>query len=265
MKSALNSIVIIGLATQFFVSESAEAQADRYAAAGGDVVISPILHASAKVEHAGRVIYIDPWGVADLSAAEPADLILVTDDPSHHFDADAINALRKPGAPVVLNPKSQAQFPGGIALENGESREFSDIRIEAVAAYDMTPGEPYHPKGEANSYLISLGGMRLFFSAVGQCVPEVRALQDIDVAVMPMNLPVDRMRPIPLAECLRTFRPDVFYINHYDRPHANWLEDPSGEDQPYDQDTPATIRALEEAIDGLGVEFRNAGWYPPRP
>jgi L-ascorbate metabolism protein UlaG (beta-lactamase superfamily) len=265
MKSALKSVVVVGLAAQLVLPEAAVAQSDRYPAEGGDVIITPILHASAMVEHAGRVIYIDPWSVADLSSAKPADLILVTDDPSHHFDPDAINALRKPGAPVVLNPKSQARFSGGIALENGESREFADIRVEAVAAYDMTPGEPYHPKGEANSYLISVGGLRLFFSAVGQCVPEVRALENIDVAVMPMNLPVDRMRPIPLAECLRTFSPGVFYINHYDRPHANWLADPSGEDQPYDQDTPATIRALEEAIAGLGVEFRDAGWYPPRP
>ncbi len=265
MKSALKSAVVVGLAAQFGMLGSANAQSDRYAAEGGDVVVTPILHASAQVEHAGRVIYIDPWSVADLSSAKPADLILVTDDPSHHFDADAINALRKPGAPVVLNPKSQTQFPGGIALENGEIREFADIRIEAVAAYDMTPGEPYHPKGEANSYLISIGGMRLFFSAVGQCVPEVRALENIDVAVMPMNLPVDRMRPIPLAECLRTFGPKVVYINHYDRPHANWLADPNGEDQPYDQDTPATIRALEDALEGLGVEFKDAGWYPPKP
>ena len=265
MKSPLISVVAISLAAHFAVPNTVLAQSDRYPAEGGDVVITPILHASARIEHAGRVIYVDPWGVADLSSAEPADLILVTDDPSHHFDPDAIDALRKPGAPVVLNPKSQEQYPSGIALENGASREFADIRIEAVAAYDMTPGEPYHPKGEANSYLISVGGMRLFFSAVGQCVPEVRALENIDVAVMPMNLPVDRMRPIPLAECLRTFSPDVFYINHYDRPHANWLQNPDGEDQPYDQDTPATIRALEEAIEGLGVEFRDGGWYPPRP
>ena len=155
---------------------------------------------------------------------------------------------------------------GPVIAIVGRTGLTEDPRLaEAVAAYDMTPGEPYHPKGEANSYLISVGGLRLFFSAVGQCVPEVRALENIDVAVMPMNLPVDRMRPIPLAECLRTFSPGVFYINHYDRPHANWLADPSGEDQPYDQDTPATIRALEEAIAGLGVEFRDAGWYPPRP
>ena len=231
----------------------------------GDVFITPILHASAQVEYAGKVIQIDPWSVGDLSLAKPADLILVTDDPSHHFDPDAIAELRKPGAPVVLTATAQARFADGTVLANGESGVFAGIRVEAVGAYDMTPGAPYHPKGEANGYVITLGGKRLFFAGVGECVPEIRALQDIEVAVMPMNLPVDRMRPIPLAECLKTFKPSIVYLNHYDRDYANWLADPQGDLPPDAQDTPATIRTLVEALEGEGIEFRDAGWYPPRP
>jgi L-ascorbate metabolism protein UlaG (beta-lactamase superfamily) len=240
---------------------SAKAQSpSSITAEGGDIVITPILHASAQVEYAGTVIQIDPWSAGDLSLAKPADLVLVTDDPAHHFDADAIARLRKPGAPVVMTATAQARFGDGTVLTNGESRVFAGIRVEAVGAYDMTPGAPYHPKGEANGYVITLGGKRLFFAGVGECVPEIRALQDIDVAVMPMNLPVDRMRPIPVAECLKTFKPSVVYLNHYDR-HAAWLAAPEGDPPAEEQDTPATIRALVEALEGEDIEFRDAGWY----
>jgi len=265
MNARIPKTVVIGMAILLMGTGSAFAQSSGIAAEGGDIVITPIMHASAQVEYAGSVIQIDPWSVADLSLFKPADLILVTDDPSHHFDTDAIAALRKPGAPVVLTAKAQPRFPDGIVLANGESGVFAGIQVEAVGVYDMTPGEPYHPKGEANGYLITLGGKRLFFAAVGECVPEIRELENIDVAVMPMNLPVDRMRPIPVAECLKTFMPTVVYLNHYDREYANWLADPEGEPLPDAQITPATIRAFREAIEGAGVEFRDAGWYPPRP
>ena len=259
MRFLMLSIVFLVAAS----STSAQSP-NRFIAEGGDVVITPIIHASAQVEYAGKVIQIDPWSVGDLSLAKPADLILVTDDPSHHLDVDAIAELRKPGAPVVLTAAAQARFGDGTVLANGQSGVFAGIRVEAVGAYDLTPGAPYHPKGEANGYVITLGGKRLFFAGVGECVPEIRALQDIEVAVMPMNLPVDRMRPIPLAECLKTFRPSVVYLNHYERNYANWLADPQGDPPPDVQDTPGTIRTLVEALEGEGIEVRNPGWYPPR-
>jgi len=259
MRSLLScTVFVVGASSAFAQSPS------RIAAEGGDIVITPIIHSSAQVEHAGKVIQIDPWSVGDLSQAKPADLILVTDDPGHHLDPDAIAQLRKPGAPVVLTETAHARFSDGTVLSNGENGVFADIRVEAVGAYDMTPGLPFHPKGEANGYVITLGGKRLFFSGVGECVPEIQALQNIDVAVMPMNLPVDRMRPIPVVECLKTFKPKVVYLNHYDNPHARWLTDSQSNPPPDTQATMATIRAFSEALEGEGIEFRDAGWYPPR-
>lgn len=249
------------VAPNFAVSQSS----DRISAEGGDIVITPIIHSSAQVEYAGLVIHVDPWSVGDLSEAKPADLILVTDDPSHHLDPEAIVQLRKTNAPVVLTETAHVRFPYGVVLANGETGLFAGIQVEAVGAYDLTPGEPYHPKGEANGYVITLGGVRLFFSGVGECVPEIRALQNIHVAVMPMNLPVDRMRPIPVAECVKTFRPKIVYLNHYDRLYSNWLSNPKGSPPLDVQNTPATINAFRQAIQGEGIEFRDASWYPPRP
>ena len=238
---------------------------DRIAAEGGDIVITPIVHASVQVEHAGVVIHVDPWSAGDLSRAKPADLILVTDDPGHHLDPTAISQLRKPNAPVVVTAAARAKWGDGTVLANGESGVFAGVQVEAVPAYDMTPGQPWHPKGEANGYVVTLGGRRILFAGVGECVPELQALRNIDVAFLPMNLPVDRMRPRPVAECVKTFKPAVLYLNHYDNSYARWLANPDPSRPRSIQDTAATIRALREALSEVEVEFRDAGLYPPIP
>ena len=244
------------------LAATASAQSsNRISAEGGDIVITPIVHSSVQVEHAGKVIQVDPWSAGDLSGAKQADLILVTDDPGHHLDPDAIARLRRPGAPVVLTSAAHERFSDGAVLANGERGEFAGVPVEAVPAYDLTPGQPFHPEGEANGYVISLGGKRLFFAGVTECVPEIRALRDIDVAFLPMNLPVDRMRPRPVAECIRTFNPDVVYLYHYDNGYAGWLGDPS-RPQPDGRATAATIETFRDAIDGQAVEFRDGNWYP---
>src|SRR6185503_3185284 len=59
---------------------TAAAAADKVPATGGDIEITPFFHSSVQIEHAGKVIQVDPWSLGDLSRAKPADLILVTDD-----------------------------------------------------------------------------------------------------------------------------------------------------------------------------------------
>ena len=258
--------VPVAMTAAFLTAAAASAQPpDRIVADDGDIVITPILHSSVQLEHAGTVVHIDPWTAGDLSRAKPADLILVTDDPAHHLDPAAIEQLRKPGAPVVLTAAAHARFGDGEVLANGERGVFAGVPVEAVPAYDMTPGQPWHPKGEANGYVVTLGGRRLFFSGVGECVPEIQALEDIDVAFMPMNLPVDRMRPIPVAECVKTFRPSVVYVIHYDNATARWFGDP---DQPRPDNAEAiaaTIQALRDALADEPIEVRDGDWYPARP
>jgi L-ascorbate metabolism protein UlaG (beta-lactamase superfamily) len=236
----------------------------RIAAAGGDIVFTPLINSSVRIEHAGKVIYVDPWSAVDLSQAKQADLILITDEPVHHFDPQAIARLRKPGAPVVVTAKVHAHFPDGRMLANGKSAVFAGIPVESIAGYDLTPGDPYHPPGEANGYLITLGGKRVFYSAVSECVPEIRALRDIEVAFLPMNSPVDRMRPIPAAECAKTFKPRFVYLHHYDTEFTRWIEVPT-RTPPSLQRTSASLRTFSEALKGSGITFWNAKWYPDYP
>ena len=247
----------------FTALTAAAGAADRVPAAGGDIEITPFLHSSVQIEHAGKVIQVDPWTVGDLSRAKPADLILVTDDPAHHLDPKAIQQLRKPGAPVVITANGKPKVPDGVVLANGETATQAGVKVEAIAAYDLKPGEPSHPKGEANGYVITVGGKRLYFAGVTECVPEVRALKNIDVAFMPMNIPLQRMTPSAAAECVKAFAPKIVYVYHYDQVAAARLVNPkaTAEGPAGGLTVAESLQAFKDALRGQAIEVRDARWY----
>lgn len=237
---------------------------DRIPAKGGDIEITPLVHASVQIEFGGKVIQVDPWSVADLSRAKRADLILISDDVGHHLDAKAIEKLRKPGAPVVMPESGKAKVVDGVVLANGASTTAAGVKIEAVAAYDLKPGAPEHPKGEANGYVITLGGKRIFLAGVTECVPEIKALKKIDIAFMPMNIPPERMSPAETAACVKAFKPAIVYLYHYDQNFAsdaaktprypNWL--PAG------MTVPQSLQAFKDALKETSIDVRSGQWYP---
>jgi L-ascorbate metabolism protein UlaG (beta-lactamase superfamily) len=238
--------------------------ADRVPANGGDIEITPLVHASVQLEFGGKVVQVDPWSAIDLSKAKPADLILITDDPVHHLDVNAIKQVRKPGAPVVMPATGKEKIADGIVLPNGEHTTAADIPIEALPAYDLTPGEPAHPKGKANGYVITLGGKRILFAGVTQCVPELRALKNIDVAFVPMNIPPDRMSPQEAADCVKALHPKIVYLSHYDQDYAARLANPRATPRllPGGLTVPQTVEAFRAALKNSGIEFRDGLWYP---
>ena len=204
---------------------------DTIRGASGVVTITPLVHSSVQLESGGTVVQIDPWSAIDLAPLKRADLILITDGTIvHHFDLKAIERVRKPGAPVVIPASAKEKLPDGIVLNNGESRTVAGIRVEAIGAYDITqldkPGEPSHPKGAANGYLFTLGGARIYLAGVTECVPEMRAIKNIDLMFAPLNLPLGRMNPQAAADCVKSLKPKVVYPIHYDNATANRLQNP---------------------------------------
>ncbi len=216
---------------------------DRFPAAGGDIEITPIQHASVQLEYSGKVIQVDPWRQGDYSQAKKADLIVVTGAENDHLDPEAIAKIRKPGAPIVMPAAGKEKAPDGIVINNGETKTVAGISIEAVAAYDLIPGDPFHPKGRGNSYIITLGGQRLYIGGVGECVPEVQALKRIDIAFLSFNLPHGRMTPAAAADCVKTFKPRVVYPYHYRE---------------------GKVQDFKDALRNEPVDVRLAKWYPPK-
>lgn len=242
---------------------SATAQ-DRVPSTAGDIVITPMVHASIRLDFAGRTIYVDPWNAVGLGAGPKSDLIIITDNDAnkHHMDAGAIAALRAPGGAVVMPASGTSVVPDGLVMPNGSTRTFGNVTVESIAAYDIIPGEPAHPKGDANGYMLTMGGTRVYVAGVTECVPEIKALTRIDVAFMPMNLPLGRMKPDAVAACVRTIRPRIVYPYHYDQGYQGRLAGRSDANGAATAD--ASIGTLRSLLAGV-TEIRSGNWYPSRP
>ena len=148
-------------------------------------------------------------------------------------------------------------------LLNGQSTTVAGVRVESIAAYDIKPGAPEHPKGEANGYVVTLGGKRIYLAGVTECVPEVKALKDIDVAFMPMNIPVERMSPADAAACTKIIQPKVVYVYHYDQDFATRATNPNAtlRGLPGGITVAESLQMFQDAMKGTATEVRLAKWY----
>jgi len=182
-------------------------QRDTIATSGGDLVITFVGHGSLVFEHGGKVVHVDPFGrLTDYGALPKADLILVTHHHGDHLDPEAIAKLRTERTELVLTAECARTVEGGTGFE-----------IEAVPAYNQVHkrdnGEPFHPRGEGNGYVISFGDKRVYVAGDTENVPEMEALAGIDIAFLPMNVPYT-MTPGMVAEAARAFQPKVLYPYH---------------------------------------------------
>lgn len=257
----LHRAALLAVAVAAVPAAFAATTEERLASAAGPIVIHPLAHASVRIDFAGRSIYVDPWSGATLSGLPKADLIVVTDADSgaHHLDVAALKQVRSEGGTVVIPASGAAKVPDGVVLGNGESKTFGNVTVEAVAAYDLTPGDPFHAKGVANGYVLTLGGKRVYFAGVTECVPEIKSLRNIDIAFLPMNLPNGRMVPSVVAECVRSFHPGIVFPYHYDQ---GYIARRAGRADPAGAATAAaSVGKLADALKGV-AEVRDANWYP---
>ena len=89
---------------------------------------------------------------------------------------------------------------------------------DAVPAYNLVhkreSGEPFHPKGQGNGYVITFGDKRVYVAGDTENTPEMKALKNIDIAFLPMNLPYT-MTPEMVADAARAFKPKILYPYHF--------------------------------------------------
>jgi len=194
-------------------------QTDTIKTSAGDLKITFIGHATLMFAFGGKVIHVDPVSrEADYSKMPKADLILVTHEHGDHLDPTAIAAIQKRGTVIILTEACAPSVPGGEVMKNGDVRTVEGIKIEAVPAYNILHkrpnGEPFHPKGRGNGYLLTFGDTRVYVAGDTENIPEMKRLRDIAVAFLPMNLPYT-MTPEMVAEAARWFRPKILYPYHY--------------------------------------------------
>lgn len=211
------------------MAKQASFETDSIPTSAGVLSITYLGHASLMMTFSGKRIFIDPFGqVADYSRLPKADIILATHEHFDHLDPKALAAIRTPATILVLNPAGARQVGGGMSMRNGDVKTVDGLKIEAVPAYNLVhkreDGQPFHPKGIGNGYILTFGDTRLYLAGDTENIPEMKDLQDIDIAFLPMNLPYT-MTPEMVAEAARVIRPHILYPYHYGNTDVSKLVD----------------------------------------
>ncbi len=204
------------------MSFTQDLQTDTFKTDQGDLLVQFVKHASLFFEFDGKVIHIDPVsGMGNYESYPKADLILITHQHGDHLDFNAIEILKKENTKIILTQKCLEQsenISDFIVMKNGDVLTINQPEIEAIPAYNIVNkrenGEPFHPKGEGNGYIITFGDKKVLIAGDTENIPEIKELKNIDIAFLPMNLPYT-MTPEMVADAAKAFRPKVLYPYHY--------------------------------------------------
>ena len=224
--------------------------ADHEKVGGGELTIQPITHATLVLGYNKKTIYVDPTGGgASFAGLAAPDLILITDIHADHMDPKTIDAINRAGATLVVPQAVADKLPATtnkqklVILKNGDKTEQAGISIRALPMYNLPEApDAYHTKGRGNGYVLTIGGKNVYISGDTEDVPEMRALQNIDIAFVCMNLPYT-MDVNQAAQGVLAFKPKVIYPYHYRGQDVNTFK--------------SLVNAGNKNID---VRLRN--WYP---
>jgi L-ascorbate metabolism protein UlaG (beta-lactamase superfamily) len=194
----------------------------------GGLEITFLGHGSLLFTINGQTIYIDPFGsVADYAQLPKADLVLITHEHHDHMDLQALKNVQTAETQVVLTETCAKQVKGGIVMQNGDVQTVAGVHIEAVPAYNILHkrdnGQPFHPKGVGNGYILTFGDKRVYVAGDTENTPEMLELRGIDCAFLPMNLPYT-MTPEMVADAAKAFQPSILYPYHYGNTNTAKLE-----------------------------------------
>ncbi|MFA5849111.1 MAG: MBL fold metallo-hydrolase [Bacteroidales bacterium] len=187
----------------------------------GEIAIIILGHASLLIQWEGRNIFVDPYSkVADYSVQPKADLILLTHHHSDHLDKEALKKITKENTLYVTSIIAQKEINGAKGLKQGEVYDYNGLKIEAVYAYNINQkrdnGQPFHPKGEGNGYILNFGGYRVYIAGDTELIPEMNELGNIDIAFLPKNLPYT-MSDEMFIEAAKVIKPKILYPYHYSK------------------------------------------------
>jgi L-ascorbate metabolism protein UlaG (beta-lactamase superfamily) len=195
-------------------------ETDTVNTSAGDLIITFIGHGTLMITFDSKVIHVDPFSrLADYSTLPDADLVLITHQHRDHLDSKALGEIAGHSTVIVAN-RAAAESLNGKArvLSNGEELTAIGLPIRAVPAYNLVHkrdnGEPFHPKGRDNGYVVTFGDKKVYIAGDTENVPEMAELGEVEVAFIPANLPYT-MTPEMFANAAKMVKPRILYPYHY--------------------------------------------------
>jgi L-ascorbate metabolism protein UlaG (beta-lactamase superfamily) len=249
----LKNIFAMLLSLVLLQANAQKTTSDQLETKKGPLTIQPVQHASVVLKWDNKTIYVDPSGGANLFAGMDApDLILITDIHGDHMDLKTLEAINTSKATLVV-PQAVADMlpaalkPKVVVLANGAKTTKFGVNISAIPMYNLPEtADSKHPKGRGNGYVITVGEKNIYFSGDTEDIAEMRALKNIDVAFVCMNLPYT-MDVNQAAQAVLAFKPKIVYPYHY-----------------RGQNGLADVEAFKSQVNASDkkIEVRLRNWYP---
>jgi L-ascorbate metabolism protein UlaG (beta-lactamase superfamily) len=219
------SLFLITTAIMTFNSSAqSDYEHDTFDSSVGKLELWFIGHGTLMFKAGGVVIHIDPVSrEGDYNLLPGADLVLITHSHGDHLDPQALKMICNDNTTIICNEGSSDKIDNPVILKNGESLDLEDklglsLSIEAVPAYNIkherSPGNPFHPKGDGNGYILNVGDKRIYVAGDTENITEMAKLDNIDIAFLPMNLPYT-MSPEMVSEAALMFMPKILYPYHF--------------------------------------------------
>jgi L-ascorbate metabolism protein UlaG (beta-lactamase superfamily) len=186
-----------------------------------EIFIHPITHASLVIEYGNDIIYIDPVGDSDAyTDFKKPTLILITDIHGDHLNLETLEAISDSTTTLVVpnavyKRLNNAVKGNRVVMNNGDIKTVNNLNVEAIPMYNLREEAlKFHEKGRGNGYVITLGKKRVYISGDTEDIPEMRALKNIDIAFVCMNMPWT-MTVESAADAVLDFKPKEVYPYHY--------------------------------------------------
>ena len=143
-------------------------------------------HSSFRITH-NLIIYVDPW---KLNENVKADIILITHSHFDHMSISDINNLIKEKTTLVAPESAKSELSEvnceKIFMNPNETKIVKEINISTIPAYNKN--KDYHPKTKKwLGYVIEIDGEKLYFAGDTDYIPEMKKLEDIDIAFLPIS------------------------------------------------------------------------------
>ena len=200
---------------------------DCFQTSEGELEMTFIGHGTLMFTFQDKVIHVDPWSnLADYKQLPKADIVLITHDHYDHLDLNAIELIKKEDTLVMLTELCSEKMDTGLIMKNGDVQTLKEMIIEAVPAYNIQHkrdnGQHFHPKGAGNGYILTFGESRVYIAGDTENIPEMKEIENIDIAFLPMNLPYT-MSSEMVADAAKMIKPKILYPYHFGNTDTNQL------------------------------------------
>ncbi len=178
------SLIVCGCQKKKPAAETPETENQAVKEAAMGTTLQWLGHASFKICHEDKIIYIDPWKIKD--SAQNATLVLISHSHYDHYSPEDIARVSGPNTKLVASADVVSKQGAGEPISPGLTVKLDGITVQGIAAYN--PRKQFHPKANNwTGFIIQLDSKRIYYAGDTDLTEEMKVVGEIDVALLPVG------------------------------------------------------------------------------